>query len=324
MLYEPNTPNSDDAGQRQITANSVRYIKLGKAGEHENECLEQNILWLGFHAIPHDAALEGDLAAMKAAALKYRGSDKAQVATSDVNQTRAFYEATEDDLWITFIHGRLYWCFAEAEVEWIEDEVPEKCHRIRRCKSPWSDQNIFGQPLLMSELNGALTRVSAYRGSVCQVSKDDYVLDKINGIDAPAVVDAKRLKVLVTENIRTLIQSLTWADFELLVDLIFGASGWRRQGATGGTQKTVDLELILPSTGEQAFVQVKSQTHQGELDAYLTEAKARPESRMFFVYHSVSGQLSTSEPSCSLIGPDRLAIMVLDAGLYDWLIRKAN
>jgi hypothetical protein len=48
-------------------------------------------------------------------------------------------------------------------------------------------------------------------------------------------------------------------DFETLVDLVFSTSGWRRQGVVGKTQKTLDLDLILPSTGERAFVQVKIQ-----------------------------------------------------------------
>jgi hypothetical protein len=46
-------------------------------------------------------------------------------------------------------------------------------------------------------------------------------------------------------------------DFETLVDLMFSTSGWRR-GIIGNTQKTLDLDLLLPSTGERAFVQVKS------------------------------------------------------------------
>lgn len=75
---------------------------------------------------------------------------------------------------------------------------------------------------------------------------------------------------------------LSWQDFELLVDLIFSASGWRRVGVVGGSQETVDIELVLPSTGDRAFVQIKSATTQNELDDYLRRFEKRDEGRMFF------------------------------------------
>ena len=45
-----------------------------------------------------------------------------------------------------------------------------------------------------------------------------------------------------------LLALLHWRDFELLVELVFGQSGWRQVGASGGVQKTVDMELVLPTT----------------------------------------------------------------------------
>ena len=36
-----------------------------------------------------------------------------------------------------------------------------------------------------------------------------------------------------------LMHLLTWKDFELLVDLVFANSGWRRVGVVGKTQKTI-------------------------------------------------------------------------------------
>jgi hypothetical protein len=47
-----------------------------------------------------------------------------------------------------------------------------------------------------------------------------------------------------------------------------GDGVWRRVGVVGGTQKTLDLDLTLPSTGERAFVQVKSRTTTAELAGY--------------------------------------------------------
>ncbi len=112
-------------------------------------------------------------------------------------------------------------------------------------------------------------------------------------------------------------------DFELLVDLVFSTSGWRRQGAVGGTQKTKDLFLTLPSTGEFAFVQVKSKTNSSELKSYIDQINNFPdETRMFYVYHS--GEAKTDDDRVTLIGPQKLADLVVNAGLINWLISKAS
>ena len=118
---------------------------------------------------------------------------------------------------------------------------------------------------------------------------------------------------------------LTWRDFEILVNLVFSASGWRRIGESGGAQKTVDLELALPSTGERAFVQVKSRTSQAQLDDYVERLRNRPEARMFYVYHTTAGPLEVpNSKRCTLIDSPKLAGMVLDAGLFSWLLQKAG
>jgi hypothetical protein len=112
-------------------------------------------------------------------------------------------------------------------------------------------------------------------------------------------------------------------DFETLVDLVFSTSGWRRQGSVGKAQKTLDLDLTLPSTGERAFVQVKSKTTSSELDEYVGKLdEFGPYDRMFYVYHS--GAAETDDDRVTVVGPEKLAELVLDAGLTNWLIRKVS
>lgn len=43
---------------------------------------------------------------------------------------------------------------------------------------------------------------------------------------------------------------------------------------------------------------------------------------MFFVYHS--GQVASDEERVIVIGPEKLAELVVDAGLVTWLIRKVS
>jgi hypothetical protein len=45
---------------------------------------------------------------------------------------------------------------------------------------------------------------------------------------------------------------------------------------------------------------------------------------MFYVYHSCKTPLRCDNASAVLIGPDRLAEMVLDVGLFGWLLKKAG
>ena len=89
------------------------------------------------------------------------------------------------------------------------------------------------------------------------------------------------------------------------------------------TQKSLDLDLILPSTGERAFVQVKSKTNQTEFDEYVIQFEALDAyDRMFFVFHS--GNAKTDDERITVIGPEKLAEMVVDAGLVTWLVQKVS
>jgi len=109
------------------------------------------------------------------------------------------------------------------------------------------------------------------------------------------------------------------------VGLVFSVSGWRRQGDVGGPQKTIDIEMTLPTTDERAFVQVKTSTDQAELDKYVGQFETLSYHRMFYVYHSSKKPLAEpDDDTVTVVGPHKLAEMVVEAGLVSWLIRKAS
>ena len=66
-----------------------------------------------------------------------------------------------------------------------------------------------------------------------------------------------------------MIAQLDRRDFEILIDLILARSGWRRGSAVGDGEVDVDLLLDNPSTGETAWVQIKSTAAQATLDDYI-------------------------------------------------------
>ena len=305
----------------RIQPTQVRYIKLGEGGRWEAECLAAGIIRFGFstaNAERFPLCRSGrwtDLTASFIAGGRSKGT-----ATRFTKETRLFFEDTGSTLWVTFHGARLYWGFLEpspAERHADGDGV------WRRVVEGWRSTDRLGEQLTTDRLSGALTKLTAFRGTSCGIDVADYLIRRINGEKTPeierAVAAVQRMKTSALE----LMRLLGPRDFETLVDLVFSTSGWRRQGIIGKTQKTLDLDLMLPSTAERAFVQVKSQTTSAELAEYVAMLdEPSVYDRMFYVYHS--GEASTDDERVRVIGPEKLAELVVDAGLVNWLVRKVS
>ena len=319
-------PGSGSISQRnKVAARKARYIKLGPSGAWERKSIDEGVLLFGYQSVPHDIALGGDTDALTRV-FRDQGAEKG-AARRHAIQVMDFYTLGEDTIWITFADGYLWWCVAAPGVGDLghdDEQADREGSRLRRTVGGWHNESIGGKKLYMNELNGGLVQTQRFQGTVCDVKEFDYLLRKINDEELPVIVRGKEARGRACQSIEELMTLLTWRDFEILVDLVFSASGWRRIGESGGTQKTVDIELELPTTGERAFVQVKSRTNQIQLDDYLERFAGRDEARMFYVYHSSKGELHTDNSDVSLIGPERLSFMVLDAGLFDWLLRKVG
>ena len=305
----------------QIHPSRVRYIKLGREGRWEEECLKTGIIRFGYGSATDERfplcqeCRWPDLMASFIAS----GKDKA-TATRFTNETRLFFEDDGSVLWITFIHEQLQWGFLNPK--------PAERHKsgdgvLREVEGGWRSTDINGEPLSKDRLSGAVTKLAAYRGTSCDVDVADYVIRRINGQKTPEVERAVAALEELKESVLGMMKLLGPKDFEMLVDLVFSISGWRRLGIVGKTQKTLDLDLVLPSTGERAFVQVKSKTNQAEFDEYVSHFEALDAyDRMFFIFHS--GDAKTDDEQVTVIGPEKLAEMVVDAGLATWLVRKVS
>lgn len=301
-----------------ISASHLYYIKLGRGGDWEAESLRDGVLRFGYREAPHDLCARGDWQGVWEAMKTIRGD--AGAATRDVNQIRAYYEADEHSIFITFVGGLLYWCRPSGPVELLDD----RSHR-RQTAEGWRNTSVNGTLLSADRLSGRLLKVQMFRGTICDVRAGDYLLRKLSDQLSPEVAAAEEAERALMTAIVELMRLLTWQDFELLVDLVFSTSGWRRVSQVGRTQKTVDLELILPSTAERAFVQVKSQATSAALNDYVARlAEADAYDRMFFVWHTGDIAEESSPAGVILIGPRKLARMVLDAGLSSWLREKVS
>ncbi len=297
------------------------YIKLGQSGKWEKECLEKGIIRFGYKETPFEAAVAGDWDTVWE--FWNNDSNNAGTATRDLIQIRHFFAASKDILWITFSSGFLWWCFAKPIVK----VHPDGDGSYRECADGWHSADVKGKVLSMDKLSGSLLRVQGFRGTICEVRAFEYLKRRLNCELLPAVEAATEAEKQLVEKMVPLLQLLTWQDFELLVDLVFSNSGWRRTGQIGKTQKTVDIELILPVTGERAFVQIKSSTQKQDLAIYQERLlESALYARMFFVWHSgdISQIPESGLKNVELIGPDRFSRLVFDAGLTSWLREKVS
>jgi hypothetical protein len=290
------------------------FIKLGEGGIWEQSCLESGTIKFGYHDTPQELCINGDWEAVKTFWTEARGN--AGTAKNDTRQIQTFFEADESAIFITFWNGYLWWCHPQGVPEVLTDDGNA---RLRQTVDGWRKASLGGEPLLISRLSGKLTKTQMYRGTICEVAETAYLLRRINDEKTPELAAVEATEVVLLDQTLAMIRLLDPKDFELMVELVFSTSGWRRQTRTGGTQKTVDLDLLLPSTGERAFVQVKSQTNAKQFDGYAeTFAATDAHARMFYVWHT--GTINR-EPSnnVTLWGPSVVAAKAIDAGLLAWL-----
>lgn len=68
-------------------------------------------------------------------------------------------------------------------------------------------------------------------------------------------------------------------------------------------------------------MQVKSHTTSAELAEYVARIGDEHQ-RMFYVYHS--GKATTDDERVTVVGPEQVAALVVDAGLVGWLVQKVS
>ena len=300
----------------------ILFIKLGEGGKYEQDCIEKDqTLRLGYSEVDHQLCINHDWDAVHNYFTTIENA-KAFVATSHTNQIRQFYEEDENTLWITFYANKLWWCFSQPEITILSDKT-----KTRPVVGKWSDKDVNGNVLLAGNISGKLLKTQGFRGTICKVPEERYALAKINCEQLKEVVEVEQAMDNLKNKLTFLIQHLQWKDFETLIDLIFRNAGWQRVGDTGKTQKTLDLELFAPVTGERAIVQIKSQSTLKEFEVYQEEfAKMNDYDKFFYVVHSDKGSLANyvNETETKLYLVDKVADLTIAAGLVDWVVKKTS
>jgi hypothetical protein len=307
-----------DENMKAIKPKNAYFIKLGSGGHWEQSCIEKDqTIRLGFNETDHRVCLSGKWEKIRNDELK-NGRAKGK-ATEITNEIRRFYEEDEETLWITFYANRMWWCFADKVVKQLTDGS-----KARDVIGQWRDTDIHGRPLSFERISGKLLQVRGFRGTICSINLF-YVTNKINGITSPEVVRSMDCLDTFRLSLIPLIQNLTWKDFELLVDLLFSNAGWQRISVLGKTEKTIDLDLRSPVTGERVMVQIKAVSDKKEFESYCKEfSRTKDFEAFFYVVHTPKKSLTYAKAPVrtQLIFGEQLAKLVIDAGLAGWLIEK--
>ena len=301
------------------------FIKLGKGGEFVEECLQKNILKIGFNNIGHDFCLRNEWQQVRNWFIKDGHSNG--TATNFTNQVKKFYQADENVLWITFHNQRLYWCFSENEVSLQEDNA-----KIRNVIGEWSCEDIKGGTLLSNNLGGHLTRTQSFRGTICSIAEAEknYLIKKIKVEQSNEIREVEKSLGMLKDKLILLIKTLHQKDLEILVDLIFRGGGWQRVGAVGGVQETIDLFLFHPISGETAVVQTKCGTNLAEFTEYKNKFAEMPDyDRFFYVMSKPQGKPEqyiekNDMDNLHLYFSDKIAELSINAGLIDWILKKVE
>lgn len=301
-----------------ITCKNAYYVKLGRTGIWEESSLKKNIIRIGWMHQSLPDINNGDWDKIQKQ-LEKESTDKG-TATRDCRALRMLCTSTNEDIWITFHGNHLWWCKV-TDSRIYEDKV-SKYRKVER----WYCQNIFDEPLLITQIPGRIAKLQGFRGTICKVSEVDELVRLINRQGSSEYTAIVHSKEDLCRHVETGLRRLHWKDFETLVDLLFRATGWRRVSVLGQTMKFSDIELEEPITGEMYQVQVKSTATPRDLQEYIEMFSGGKYRRLFFVVHTPDKKLKeTLQPEngpVQIILPTRLAEMVVELGLLNWLLNK--
>jgi hypothetical protein len=309
---------------------AVRFIKLGRKSAWWPISRDTNTIRLGFRQFDFKSCISGNWEQAKTLFIKTTSRSRPADVTRAVNQVREFFELPEATLWVTIEDGDVWWCFAEPEVRNIytgDNAVEEKQGaRTRKVIDRWRNTDVQGKRLRLDGMTTKITKVASFQETICKPHGAADLLRKIRCEESKQYTRAAKAYDDLILSVGDLLDQLHLKDFELLIELVFSSSGWKRISAVGGTQKTLDLALTLPTTGESCFVQVKSQTDKATFEKLVEELdNYSGYTRMFFVYHTPSSRFENSDVDrVTVWSRYEVAKQVIGAGLVNWTLARTT
>lgn len=233
------------------------------------------------------------------------------------------------DVFITFHKGLLHWCNLDDSP--VEEDLTSK---FRKTKNGWSCKSLNDSTKALSsnDISGRISKTQAFQGTLCRykdTEKDNEVeiINRIiNGSQNPNVEKIKKFKYEISKLTIELLQHLHWKDCEILSDLIFIQSGWRRVSMQGGSMEFTDMEYFDPINNEKYAVQIKSGASKKDFEKYEKDFSNRGFRKLFFVVFNPDislANLKTERSEVEILSGDKLAALIFDLGLLEWVLKKS-
>jgi len=307
--------------EEEVIIKNAFYIKLGEKGKWEESSIKENKIRIGWGIQSLEDINKHNWDTIRQREYHYHNNKT--IATKDTNDLILICDCTEEDIWITFYLSKLWWCRV-GEPRIYEDHIS----KYRNVKDIWKDSDAKGNPLLINQISGRISKLQGYRGTLCRVHAVDDLRCLLNAQPTREYQEILRAKNELINEVEKGLRTLHWKDFELLVDLIFRNSGWERISLLGETMKFVDMELLDPITKDQYQVQIKSEATAKDFQNYVEQFASRNYRKFYFVVHTPKRGLDNYEfnqkDNVELILPNRLAKMVVELGLLNWLMNKIS
>lgn len=314
---------SENGRPSELLPQSVRYIKNGGGGKWWAVAKAGNQLHAKWDEVPPELLQKPNAEKIRAC---YQNR-KLKIPTQDLNALLTLIRDPSQHVWVTFEDGFLWWCLVVDGVTDLGPSTDGHGHFCISCQPQrgWSNKSLGGEVLKIVDLPGPVSSTAGFRGTVCEPAASEQILRVIRGEKNPVVVQAQRSRRRYEADIELMIKQLHWRDFELLIGLIFDQTGWTRWSAIGGTQKSIDVDVKNLVSEEHAYVQIKSEASQAELNEYIEDFKTKPQyARLVFAVHTTASEkLQAGEyPNVHIWAGERLAKLILDAGMGAWLETK--
>jgi hypothetical protein len=309
-----------------IDFDNAYFIKLGKKGAYEHDCIHNNRLRFGYDYISIEnlqtlnwEGINADISS------NFPGKKKKGTRTKVIKEITKILTSTTNDLWTTYHGTKLYWTKFNFE-EINEDKL--FVHNSRYCDLPdgWKSTDINNKPLYLSEIPGEIAKTRGYQGTICNAEKQ-ALNHLINDIPSKQLENIRHTRLELIKSVSKGLGKLHQKDNELLTDLIFKASGLKRISSLGENLKFIDLELIDFLTGDRYLVQVKARSNLRDLIFYRDEFRKHSKDyrkMYYFVYNPSRDLLEYSDDNTDflLMLPNQIAEKVVEFGLIDWLMHK--
>lgn len=308
-----------------ITFTNAYYVKLGRGGEYVDSSFSEGRIRVGWkgqtlddiHNWQEDKIWKDIKREREEQGLPLNKS----AITNDVRMLMKIAQSTPEDIWITFHDSHLWWCRVDDTLMDKDDNS-----KFRRVLGKWSMCDIKNKPLIINEISGKLSKIQGFRGTICSLGQEEVEALKrlLNDKPSEAFKEINNARTDLIKKVESGLSPLHWKDFEILVDLIFRNMGWRRVSMVGESMEYADLILQEPVTGNLHLVQVKSDATLADFQDYAQRFFEGSFKKLYFVVHNSREKWADAPAykNVELILQERLAEMVVDSGLVNWLLKK--